>query len=77
MKDSKICPKCQGNSIYTDASLSKAGDRCYFPISSWSKLFVDVYVCTDCGYVEEYVSERELKDQKTMDKLRENWKKHN
>lgn len=76
MKESKTCPKCQGSSIFTDAGMSKRGERCYLPVSSWSKLFLDVYVCADCGFVEEYLSDSELTDLKSMSKLRENWKKH-
>lgn len=76
MKESKICPKCQGSSIFTDAGTTKGGDRCFLPISTWSKLYIDVYLCADCGYIEEYAAKDELKDQKKMGKLRENWKKH-
>lgn len=76
MKTSKICPKCQGTAIYTDAGMSKSGDRSYLPISSWSKLFLDTYVCQSCGFVEEYARDTDLKDEDKMKKLRENWKRN-
>jgi len=76
MKEHKYCPKCQGTEIYTDAGLTKRGDRCSLPVSSWTKLFVDTYLCANCGYIEEYVTSGELRDEKALSKLRENWKRH-
>lgn len=75
MKEKKICPKCQGTEIYTNTGLSKSGERGYVPISTWSKLFFDVYLCISCGYVEEYVSDADLKNEKSMGKIKENWRK--
>jgi hypothetical protein len=75
MKETKICPKCQHTEIYTNAGMSKSGERGYIPISSWSKLFFDVYLCVACGYVEEYISDEDLKNEKSMEKIRGNWKK--
>lgn len=76
MKRSKTCPKCASTQIYTDAGLSKRGDRSSIAISSWNKLFVDVYVCIDCGYIEEYASESASKDTNGLEKLKEHWRKH-
>lgn len=71
MKSKNTCPKCQSAEIYTDAGLSKSGDRSSIPVSSWSKVFVDVYVCLSCGYMEEYM---DFKDAAVLDKLKKNWK---
>lgn len=75
MKESKCCPKCNGTEIYTDRGLAKRGDRTSIAISSWSKLFLDTYVCLECGYLEEYVEDEYLKDPKKMAKAKENWRK--
>ena len=75
MKTSGKCPKCNSNEIYCDAELPKRGDRASIAISSWSKLFIDVYVCISCGYVEEYVENNDLNDSKKMEKLKSNWGK--
>ena len=75
MKDQKICPKCSGTEIYSNTGLSKSGERGYVPISSWTKLFFDVYVCSGCGFMEEYISKDDLQNPKVMDKLHANWRK--
>ena len=69
------CPKCQGKEIYTDEGLPKRGDRTSIAISSWHKLFIATYICKGCGYIEEFVEDEYLMDEKKMDKLQDNWKK--
>lgn len=76
MKENKCCPKCQGKEIYTDAGLPKGGDRCFLPVSNWSKIFIDTYICANCGYIEEYAKPSDLNNEKVLRKLRENWKIH-
>lgn len=71
---SGICPKCSSSNIYADGD-PKRGDRCTIPISSWKKLFLDTYVCLDCGFVEEYVCKEDLKNSKKIEKLKEEWNK--
>ena len=75
MKTTKTCPKCAGTDIYTSAAATSRGDRSYIAFSSWGKLFVDVYACFSCGYVEEYIKEDNLNDGKKMEKARKSWKK--
>lgn len=72
MKNTKICPKCSGTEIYTTAGREKRGERSSFAVSSWNNIFIDAYVCTTCGYIEEYL---EMKDGAGMEKLKKNWKK--
>lgn len=75
MKNTGTCPKCQSHEIYTDAGLTKRGDRSSIPVTSWSTAFIDVYVCTACGFMEEYVTREDLKNDKKMTKFKEIWKK--
>lgn len=75
MKTTAKCPKCDGTEIYSNEGQAKSGDRVIIPISSWSRLFVSTYICAHCGYLEEYVETQDLKDDKKMAKLKENWKK--
>ncbi|TNF46616.1 MAG: hypothetical protein EP305_10510 [Bacteroidetes bacterium] len=70
-----ICPKCSSTQIFTDSKSTKRGERSSVAISSWSMFFVDVYVCLNCGYLEEYIATDQLNDFKKMEKLKENWKK--
>lgn len=55
MKDG-ICRKCGENEVYM------RGDG-YFglnvPISVFSKTFLELYVCAECGYLEFYVQNDE------------------
>lgn len=75
MKTTQQCPKCQSKEIYTDAGLTKRGDRCSIPVTSWTKLFVDTYVCLNCGFIEEYVTGSELQNEKNLSKVRETFKR--
>lgn len=76
MKRSGRCPKCDGTDIYTDAGLMKRGERCDIGISSWTKLFLDVYICRDCGFFEEYICNEDLRSEKKREKLVAEWKKY-
>lgn len=75
MKHSKICPKCQGTEIYTNAGMSKSGDRVRIPISGMVSLFTEVYICRSCGYIEEYIEPEDLNNEKKMKKLEEKFKR--
>ena len=75
MKKTKTCPKCGSNEIYTDKGQTKRGDRCSLPVSSWTKLFLDVYACFDCGFVEEYIEYDDLRNADKLEKLKKNWRK--
>ncbi len=75
MKMTNTCSKCKSNEIYTDQGKVKRGDRTALQIGNFSWLFLDVYVCLNCGYVEEYVQDKDLKDAKNMAALKKNWKK--
>ncbi len=77
MKFSNKCPKCESNDIYTDEGITKQGVRTAIGISSWTRLYFDMYICSNCGFTEEYVREEDLQDSKKMEKLKENWKKKN
>lgn len=76
MKTTKSCPKCQSTEIYTNEGHSKQGDRARFQISSFSTALISSYICTSCGFIEEYLENDDLNDQKKMLKLKEKWRKH-
>lgn len=59
MKDGK-CPKCGSTEVYCGADVyPKTGPFTSntIPISLTSIAALDNYVCTDCGYVERFISE--------------------
>lgn len=75
MKHAKTCPKCTSTDIYTDTGKVKRGDRTALQIGNFSWFFMDVYVCLDCGFTEEYVQEKDLKDAKNLATIKKNWAK--
>jgi len=44
-------------------------------ISSWKWFFLDNYICLTCGHFEEYIREKELKDEKMIEKIKGTWKR--
>lgn len=75
MKESGKCPQCGASEIYTDANMPSRGDRCSIPIDLWTGFYVHTYVCINCGYFEEYMIDKDLQNEKKMNKIRETWKK--
>jgi C4-type Zn-finger protein len=69
------CPVCGSNEVYTDRTSVKRGERMIIPITGWSRIFLDVYVCISCGYFKEFIPEKVLKDEKKIEKIKSNWKR--
>lgn len=61
-----ICPKCNGTNVYTgkDKNLYY-GERTRITLNFLSGLRTMIYICTDCGFAEEYVTPLE-----DLDKLK-------
>lgn len=49
-----ICPKCSAAQVYRFAALGYQRD---LPIGFLSSLPLSYYLCTQCGYLEQYVLE--------------------
>lgn len=64
MKDG-ICPKCDARTVHT-----VAGNRFELSIqvSTLSRALLCAFVCTTCGYVEQYID-----DTRDLPKLAERW----
>lgn len=75
MKQTHTCPKCQGTELYTDSGKLKRGERCSLPVTSWTHVFVDIYICLKCGLVEEYNTDKELNNVEKMNKIKSEFKK--
>ena len=77
MKNTNICPKCGSKEIYTDSkkAADKRSDRGHIRLSNsaWIVMIVDIHVCTACGYLEEFITEKDLKDPKKLELLKKNW----
>ena len=40
------------------------------PVSGFHRIYFDIYICVSCGYFEEYVAEKDLKDEKKIEKIK-------
>lgn len=76
---SGTCVKCGSNEVYTNDRLSPRGDRSTMSGADdgkiSSRLFIDVIICTNCGYFEEYVQASDISDDRKMDRLKASWSK--
>ena len=67
MKDG-TCPKCGSESIYCGDKIPlKNGPfgSNSIPVSILSIAALDNYVCTDCGYLESYIAEKDKRKEIT------------
>lgn len=64
---SGTCPKCGGKDIRTNRDNPHAGDHMFLGNAGFTGLYCHVYVCTACGYVEDYLPAEVLA------KVREKW----
>jgi predicted RNA-binding Zn-ribbon protein involved in translation (DUF1610 family) len=68
------CPKCGSNSVYSSLEVEqKAKNQAMYVIPikgvlAVSMAFLDTYVCTNCGYVESYVT-----DPKKLEEIGKEW----
>lgn len=58
-----ICPSCGSDKIRSGASVPdknglRGGNR--IPINAVQHTALDNYVCIDCGYIESYISDRDV-----------------
>jgi hypothetical protein len=77
MKKTGCCPNCSSTEVYTTKGTPKRGDRSSIGVSSFTSVFIDLYICTNCGFIEEYAEEADLKNPKKMEKLKIIFKKVN
>lgn len=55
MKQTGKCPKCGARQVYFREL--KNGERCYIHLPSRPYLYIDAYICGQCGYLEEYITD--------------------
>ena len=72
------CVKCGGNEVYSNENLPSRGDRSNVPGHDGrnsSALWINTFVCIECGYFEEYLRDDVLADEKRINRVKLNWKK--
>lgn len=63
MKNSRICPKCNGSDIVRIdgyAGAHGSGNNIMVGMSIFSAVNVNRYICCECGYTEEWVDKGDI-----------------
>lgn len=71
MKNTNICPKCKGKEIKRFNGTIGAygtGNNIFIGVTSFSAVKVNRYVCLTCGYVEEWIDEKDIERIKNKQK---------
>ena len=63
MKNTKICPKCQSaNIVRIDGYDGGYGGVFMTGLTIFSEsVYVNRYICCDCGFTEEWIDEEDIK----------------
>lgn len=69
------CSKCGSTEIYTNKNCNPRGERGQIVISGWKWMWIDLYICMGCGFFEEYVNEKDFREEKNRAKIKEIWEK--
>lgn len=69
------CPVCGSNEVYDNREKSTANHRKFILVSAIKSFVVDAYVCLNCGYFKEFISDGNMKDEKLKKKVKEKWNK--
>ena len=72
MKDSRFCPKCQSHEIAIIEGGTFKGNMYNTITTGLSTIYMTRYVCTSCGFTENYVE-----NQKDLMKLKAKYYKPN
>jgi len=75
MKKSGKCPKCDSLEVYTDEGNIMRTENSARAISTWSRFKVATYICTSCGFFEEYMSQKDLENRNKIEKIQSKWEK--
>ncbi len=80
MKATGKCCKCKGDEIYSNLDLPQRGERSSIAGANGrvsSNLWLHVYVCLSCGFVEEYITPNVLNNEKKIDAIKSTWERVN
>jgi predicted nucleic-acid-binding Zn-ribbon protein len=74
MKNTGQCPKCNSTEIYCNKG-NKIGSRAGINVDIWGGFYITVYICADCGYIEEFMSDEHFAKGR-MEKVKKKWHKY-
>jgi predicted nucleic-acid-binding Zn-ribbon protein len=65
------CPKCGSDQVYCDPFRASPYDRLWVGnFFHHKKAYFRTYICTDCGYTEKYIADRDF-----LQRIRQKWHK--
>lgn len=77
MKDGK-CPKCGSENVYTrEGGIHYEQHWIYLDTvgSEWKACKYDSYICTECGYFENYIREKDMRGSNVLEEVAQEWDK--
>jgi len=66
-----VCPVCESQNVYSDRDVAKLGELMIVPVTSFRQIYSDCYICISCGYIQEFVTEKDLKNVNLIDKFKD------
>ena len=69
------CPVCGSNEVYDNRGKSAANHRKFLMVSAFKSFTLESCVCTACGYFKEFISDEDMKNEKLINKVKEDWNK--
>ncbi|MBS1515947.1 MAG: hypothetical protein JSS63_13000 [Bacteroidetes bacterium] len=69
-----VCTNCGAKEVYTNKKSKARGERGQLIAGGFNKwMYIDIYLCLNCGKFEEYVNDKDFKDESVKEKIREKW----
>jgi len=72
---SGTCSACGESNVYTNNESNRRGERGQIVLSAFKWMYIDTYICSVCGKFEEYVNDKDFRDEKNREKLFQEWDK--
>jgi C4-type Zn-finger protein len=69
------CPVCGSTEVYDNRNTNQTADRKYISVSAMYSFSVEAFVCMNCGYFKEFITDESMKNEKLKEKVREKWNK--
>jgi predicted nucleic-acid-binding Zn-ribbon protein len=52
------CPKCDSSEVYGRRGGIASSHAIFLVLGLWKQLAIQTYVCTNCGYIENYTADK-------------------
>jgi len=69
------CPVCGSNEVYDNRGKSATNHRKFLMISAFKSFTLESFLCISCGYFKEFISDEDMKNEKLINKVKEDWNK--